>query len=189
MESLVNTIRAMISISDKELEYFQSHCLEKRFKKNEILSKPLITPNEIFFIQKGMIRVLITDEEGVEHTIHFAQENQFIADYSAFMLKRPSVYSLQALEDTFVIVMPRSIIEWGYQELQEGDKLGRLIAEYYFIYQDTRIKNMFALTPKERYDSITEVFPNIHNRVPQHMIASYLGITPVHLSRLKNQRK
>ena len=105
------------------------------------------------------------------------------------MLKRPSVYSLQALEDTSVIVMPRSIIEWGYQELREGDKLGRLIAEYYFFYQDTRIKNMFALTPKERYDSIAEVFPNIHNRVPQHMIASYLGITPVHLSRLKNQRK
>jgi len=189
MESLVTVIQAMIGISDEELEYLLAHCLEKRFKKNDILSKPMVTPNEIFFIQNGMIRVLITDENGVEHTIHFAQENQFIADYSAFMLKTPSVYTLQALEDTQVVIMPRSIIEWGYQELKQGDKLGRLIAEYYFIYQDNRIKNMYALTPKERYDSITEVFPNIHNRVPQHMIASYLGITPVHLSRLKSQRK
>lgn len=65
--------------------------------------------------------------------------------------------------------------------------MGRLIAEWYFIYKDTRIKNLYALTPKERYDQITDVFPNIHNRVPQHMIASYLGITAVHLSRLKKQ--
>ena len=112
-------------------------------------------------------------------------ENQFIADYSCFMLRERSLYTLQAIEETEVVIMPRSAIEWGYKDLQQGDKLGRLIAEYYFIYQDNRIKNLYARTPKERYDSITDVFPNIHNRVPQHMIASYLGISPVHLSRLK----
>ena len=90
-----------------------------------------------------------------------------------------------SIEETEVVVLPRSAIEWGYKHLTEGQKMGRLIAEYYFIYQDDRIKNLYARTPKQRYDSITEVFPNIHNRVPQHMIASYLGITPVHLSRLK----
>jgi CRP-like cAMP-binding protein len=128
---------------------------------------------------------LITDKEGDEHTIHFALENQFISDYSNFMQKQPSFYTLQALEETEVVVVPRSAIEWGYKNLKEGEKMGRLIAEYYFIYQDNRIKNTYSRTPKERYDNITNVFPNIHNRVPQHMIASYLGITPVHLSRLK----
>lgn len=81
--------------------------------------------------------------------------------------------------------MPRIAVDWGYKNLRQGERLGRLIAEYYFIYQDNRLKDLYAKTPKERYDSITEVFPNIHNRVPQHMIASYLGISPVHLSRLK----
>ena len=95
------------------------------------------------------------------------------------------MYTLEALEDTRVTILPRSAIEWGYSHLNEGDKMGRLIAEFYFIYQDNRIKNQYIRTPKERYDSITDVFPNIHNRVPQHMIASYLGITPIHLSRLK----
>ena len=128
---------------------------------------------------------MITDNEGVEHTIHFALENQFIADYSSFIRQQPSIYTLQAIEEMEVVVLPRSAIEWGYQNLQEGQKLGRLIAEFYFIYQDNRIKNSYSRTPKERYDTITEVFPNIHNRVPQHMIASYLGITSVHLSRLK----
>ena len=92
---------------------------------------------------------------------------------------------MQALEETQVVVLPRSAIEWGYKNLIEGQKLGRLIAEFYFIFQDERTKNIYVRTPKQRYDSITEVFPNIHNRVPQHMIASYLGITSVHLSRLK----
>jgi hypothetical protein len=103
------------------------------------------------------------------------------------MLGELSIQTIQALEDTEVVVIPRSAIEWGYANLNEGDKFGRLVAEFYFIYHDNRIKNLYARTPKERYDTITEVFPNIHNRAPQHMIASYLGITPVHLSRLKKE--
>lgn len=175
----------MISISETECDEFFCQLIEKSFKRQAILSQPGVVPNEIFFINSGLIRVIINDQEGVDHTIHFALENQFIADYSNFMLQQRSFYSLQAVEDTQVVVLPRSAIEWGYKNLREGQKLGRLIAEFYFIYQDDRIKNMYARSPKERYDSIAEVFPNIHNRVPQHMIASYLGITPVHLSRLK----
>jgi hypothetical protein len=74
------------------------------------------------------------------------------------------------LEETEVVVLPRIAVEWGYKNLKEGQKMGRLIAEYYFIYQDDRIKNLYVRTPKQRYDSITKVFPSIHNRVPQHMI-------------------
>lgn len=175
----------MIEISLEEQYKFLSLCISKTFKRNDILSRPGVVPNEIFFISKGLVRVIVTDNVGVDHTIHFAMENQFIADYSCFMLKQPSLYLLEALEETETVVLPRAAVDWGYQNLSQGDRLGRLIAEFYFIYQDNRVTNMYARTPKERYDTITSVFPNIHNRVPQHMIASYLGITPVHLSRLK----
>jgi CRP-like cAMP-binding protein len=185
MNQLSIAIRQMIDISDAEMEKFLSQTSLKVYKKQSLLSLPEVIPNDIFFINKGILRVMITDNEGVEHTIHFALENQFIADYSSFIRQQPSIYTLQAIEEMEVVVLPRSAIEWGYQNLQEGQKLGRLIAEFYFIYQDNRIKNSYSRTPKERYDTITEVFPNIHNRVPQHMIASYLGITSVHLSRLK----
>jgi CRP-like cAMP-binding protein len=185
MEQIRHIMKQMISISEDELNDFLSQSITKTFKRNETVSRTNAVPNEIFFINKGLIRVMITDNKGTEHTVHFALENQFISDYSNFMQKQPSFYTLQALEETQVVVLPRSAIEWGYKNLQEGEKMGRLIAEYYFIYQDNRIKNTFSRTPKQRYDSITDVFPNIHNRVPQHMIASYLGITPVHLSRLK----
>ncbi len=185
MRQLATAIRHMIAISEAEMAAFLEKCYLKTFKKQEELSRPGPVPNEVFFINQGILRVVILDQKGTEHTIHFAMENQFIADYSSFMLRQPALYTLQALEETEVVVMPRSAIEWGYANLSQGDKLGRLIAEFYFIYQDDRIKNLYARSPKERYDSIAEVFPNIHNRAPQHMIASYLGISPVHLSRLK----
>ncbi len=185
MEQIKQVMKQMIDVSEEELKDFLNQAIIKTFKRHETVSRLNTTPNEIFFINKGIIRVFITDKEGTEQTIHFALENQFIADYSNFIQKQPSFYSLQTLEETQAVILPRSAIEWGYKNLKEGQKMGRLIAEFYFIYQDDRIKNMYARTPKQRYDSITNVFPNIHNRVPQHMIASYLGITAVHLSRLK----
>ncbi len=185
MEQIRVVIKQMIDISEDELNDFLRQAVTKTYKRQEILSRPNAVPNDVFFINQGIIRVLVTDHEGTEHTIHFALENQFIADYSNFIQSQPSIYALQALEETQVVILPRTSIEWGYKNLINGQKMGRLIAEYYFIYQDDRIKNTFVRTPKQRYDSISDVFPNIHNRVPQHMIASYLGITPIHLSRLK----
>jgi CRP-like cAMP-binding protein len=185
---LTAVMQKMIQLSSKELDDFLAQTLIKTFRKQEILNRPGAIPNEIFFVTKGIIRVLVTDNDGVDHTLHFALENQFITDYSCFLLKQPSLYSLQAVEETEVVILPRATIEWGYKHLAEGNKLGRLVAEFYFIYQDNRIKNLYARTPKERYDSITDIFPDIHNRVPQHMIASYLGISAVHLSRLKKEK-
>lgn len=177
----------MIKASEQELDEFLSYCHVRSFKKGDSLSSPGQVPKEIFFVLSGMLRVTVTDNSGMEHTIHFASENQFIADYSSFLVRQPALYRLEAIEPLEAIIIPRQAIEWGYEHMQQGQKLGRLIAEYYFIYQDNRIRNGYARTPKERYDTITEVFPNIHNRAPQHMIASYLGITPVHLSRLKKE--
>jgi CRP-like cAMP-binding protein len=136
MNQVQNVIQQMISITDEELNSFLGKSFVKTFPKNHIISKDDSIPNEIYFINKGIIRVFLSDNQGEEHSIYFALENQFIA-------------------------------------------------EYYFIYQDNRIKNLYLTTPIERYNSIKNIFPNIHNRVPQHMIASYLGITPIHLSRIK----
>lgn len=184
---LVHAIRTMIDITDDELSLFLARTSIKNIKMKTIVNSANKIMNEIYFINSGLFRVFITDNEGTEHTIHFALENQFISDYTSFLLKSPSHSSIQALENMEVVVIDRETIEWGYQFLKEGQKLGRLIAEYYFIYQDTRIVNQYALTPKQRYDAIATVFPNIHNRAPQYMIASYLGITPIHLSRLKRE--
>lgn len=188
MEAFRGAILQMIRASKEELDVFLGMCNPKTFSKNEVILQPGSIPQEVLFIKSGLIRVIVTDRQGNEHTIHFAMENQFITDYSSFILNQPALYSMQTLEKTEVVVLPRKAIEWGYTNLHEGEKMGRLVAEFYFIYQDNRIKNIYSRSPKERYEAITDVFPNIHQRVPQHMIASYLGITPVHLSRLKKSK-
>ncbi len=188
MEQLKQVMQSMIGISNLEFDSFSSACQIKTYDKNEIVSLPQTIPNEIYFIKKGLIRVFINDDKGDQHTIHFAMENEFIADYSNYIMMKPGVYTLQALEILEIISIPRSAIEWGYTHLKEGNKMGRLIAEYYFMYQDDRINSRYLKTPKERYLLINTIFPNIHQRVPQHMIASYLGITSIHLSRLKNSK-
>lgn len=181
------TIASMISISDEEMAEFLGRLTVRKAKRKEFLAVPEQVPDEIFFINSGLVRVLLTDQEGNEHTTHFAYPNQFIADYSCFLQGIPSFYALQALEETEVTVLSREAIDWGYQNMEDGDKLGRLIAEFYFIYQDNRIMNQYLRKPKERYDALASIFPDIHNKAPQHMIASYLGITPIHLSRLKRE--
>ena len=177
----------MISLSEVEAKGLMGFCYENSFKKKSLLSEDDKFIDEVYFIRKGILRVKIIDLDGKEHTTHFAIEGQFIADYNAFLTRKKSRYQLEAMEDTEVIVLPRAGIDWGYEQMKEGEKLGRLIAEYYFIYLDTRIQHLYTLSPIERYELMNEIFPNIHNRVPQHMIASYLGITPIHLSRIKRQ--
>lgn len=187
MELLKAAISEMISISESEAESFMSMCYRRAFKKKEVFSEDYKIIDEVYFIEKGIIRVKIYDLNGSEHTIHFAIENQFIADYRAFLTREKSRYQLEAMEPTDVIVLPKEAIEWGYEHMEHGEKLGRLIAEYYFTYLDRRIEHLYTLSPLERYELMNQIFPNIHNRVPQHMIASYLGITPIHLSRIKGQ--
>lgn len=189
MERIRHSIKQMIEASEEELDNFLEDCYTKKVKKKAILSRPNVVPHEIYFINYGTLRLVILDRKGTEHTISFGIENQFIADYSHFLQKSPSIYSLQALEDSEIVVLPRAAIERGYKNLRQGDRLGRCIAEYYFIYHDNRIKDMYFRTPKERYDILNNIYPNIHNRVPQHMIASYIGITSVHLSRLKKESR
>jgi len=185
MEKIKQFLKNLINITDDEMHLLLKDSCVKNFKRSDIIAKSHQIPNEIYFVNSGIIRLFLFDNDGVEHTKYFALENQFIVDYSSFILKKKAHYALQALEPTEVVVLPRSSVEWGYQKLNEGQKLGRLIAEYYFIYQDNKIKDEYTKSPKERYEGITSVFPEIINRVPQHMIASYLGITSVHLSRLK----
>lgn len=185
IQQCLRVICTMIDLSAEEAAWFAGSCSTRFLKRKASLLHPGERVDEVYFVVSGLLRVYVTDKEGREHTIHFATENQFITDYSSFLRNELAVYTIEAIETTEIVVLSRDLIEKGYRELTQGEKLGRLIAEYYFVYQDHHIRKMHTHSPKERYDEIRQIFPGILQRAPQHMIASYLGITPVHLSRLK----
>lgn len=160
--ALATAIRQMISLTDAEGAEFLSRCATQTFPAKSFLAEQGAVANDIFFIVKGITRSVIAAHTGEEHTIHFSLENQFICDYTSFMLQSPATNGIQAVEDTEVVVLSRQSIEWGYGNLAEGDKLGRLIAEYYFVYFDNRLKNQYEDQGYFR-----------------HVFKKYTGLTPL----------
>lgn len=180
-------IKSQINASDDELKELISKCEIKTYKKKTIISKSNNTNQDLFFIEKGLIRLFITDSRGIQHTTHFAQENVFITDYTALASGEPAKYNLEAIEDTEIVILSKKNLNWLYTNLEEGEKLSRKVLDNYFVYFDNRLQHFYTHTPQERFDLMNSIFPDIYNKVPQHMIASYINITPVHLSRLKKR--
>ncbi len=92
------------------------------------------------------------------------------------------------MEDTTIALMSFEMLHDGYKNLRNGERLGRLLAEEYFFVFNDKIQAIYTQSPIERYNNLTKIFPNILQRIPQHHIASYLNISSVNLSRLKNSK-
>lgn len=185
---IINLYRMIISyiyISDTEWQYCQSMLSSSFFLKKSMLLNENDDCDKIFFVVSGLLRIYFADEKGEEKTFHFCLENTFATDYESFLKNVPSNHSIQAMEDTVVIVISREMLHNFYNTVRYGEKLGRLITQEYFFIINDKIKALYTNSPKERYVSMNRHFPNLFQRVPQYYIASYLNITPVHLSRLK----
>jgi CRP-like cAMP-binding protein len=186
IESIFRVISGYIDINEKEWTYYASMFREKKLKKKEIILKEGSNCRDVFFVVRGLLRVYFVDKEGAEKTFHFALENTFVTDYKSFLKRLPSNFSVQAMEDSTIVLMSYDMLHDGYKKLRFGEKLGRLLAEdYLFIFSD-KIQSIYTESPMERYKSMNLKFPKILQRIPQHYIASYLNISSVHLSRLKN---
>lgn len=180
-------IQSLIEINNEEWGSYSAMFSVKNYNKKELLLQSGKICNYIYFINKGLLRIYFEDKNGNESTFYFSQENDFAVDYESFLNRTPSNYTIEAMEDTQVVRMSYKMIIDGYQKLRYGEKLGRLLAEKYFVIFSRKIQNIYTKTPFERYQLMNIQFPNIRQRVPQHFIASYLNISSVHLSRLINK--
>lgn len=187
MTNFPNVIASMISMSDIEKEELIKRTEIVTFNKHDIIRKQGDLVEEVYFVEKGIIRFTTLDKKGKSHTIHFASENQFSTDYTAFLNSSNSIYTVEALEDTKLSKMSKTNVDWLFGKVEEGEKFGRIILDHHYQYLENRVLDKQILTPKERYDKMSIVFPGIHQRVPQYMVASYIGVSKVHLSRLKNE--
>ena len=186
LENIKKVISNYIEISNDEWTSYASKLCIKDIKKKEIILSQGHICSDVFFVVDGLLRMFFVDHDGEEKTFHFSFENTFSADYESFLKKIPSNYTIQAMEDTTIVLMSYEMLHEGYKSLRSGEKLGRLLTEEYFFIFNDKIQAIYTQSPIERYNNLTEKFPNILQRIPQHYIASYLNISPVHLSRLKN---
>jgi CRP-like cAMP-binding protein len=180
-----------VEFTEAELVAFNKQCTQVNFSKGELIMNEGDVQNSLYFITKGIIRNYVENKKGEVKIYNFRSENMTVTGYAPYNYEDnlKALVNVECLEDCTLIKVPYEAINFVINNMKLGDRLGRYMAEahvvqmlHYVIQRDTK-------TIIERLDSIDKSFPNIHQRVPQYMIASYLGITPVHLSNLKKKRK
>jgi CRP-like cAMP-binding protein len=179
-------VSRFVSFSESEKHLVENAFSFQRVPKKTVLVKEGEVARELYFINKGLIRLYYTKD--IEEITGFIfKEYLFASSYDSFLSKTPSIQTLETLEDCELLVIGYNELEELYETVPKVNILTRKVAEQRFI-NGQRILSSFILdSPEERYRKFTEQHGDLLLRVPQHMIASFLGITPVSLSRIRKR--
>lgn len=181
-------VKQCISLSEEELEIFHSLLEHKIVKKKSLLLKAGEVCNFEAFIIKGCIRTYYVDESDNEVDLHFAIENWWISDLPSFTFRKPATLNIQALEDCELLSISYEAKEKLFLEVPKFERMFRLMIQRTHEEMMNRFISTLSQTAEERYDNFLRKYPAIPQRVPQHLIAAYLGISPEFLSKIRSRK-
>ena len=138
----------------------------------------------VAFVASGLVRVL-ADRDGDSRTVYFAPEGTFVSEYESFLTDVPARLRIEAVEPTDLLVLSRETVREAYARWPWGDRLGRVIAERLFVEANARLVSFYLDSAETRYLALEASRPDLLQRVPQHMIAEYVGVRPPSLSRIR----
>lgn len=186
-ERYFESFRKKVPLSTQEEELIKGYLSVKKIRKRQYLLQEGDVDKVIAFIEKGALRSYSVDEAGNEHIVQFAIEGWFISDLYSFLTGEAASYNIDALEDSELVIISKSANE-------ELLKISPTYQAYLFqqitgayIALQRRITSSNSTSHEERYKAFITTYPDIVQRVPQHMIASYLGIKPETLSRIRRR--
>jgi len=189
MNALFNQLKAHVSkritISDDAMEYFASLAEVKHLKKRQRLLEAGSVSRIQTYVNKGSLRLFYTDEKLHDHLVQWGFEDWWVADLTSFLTGEPAQYSIDALEDCELLIFQHDQIEALYVKFPVFERYFRILIQNAVVAAQKRIIVGMSENAEERYLRIIKKFPQIEARVAQHQIASYLGISPEALSRLK----
>jgi len=139
------------------------------------------------FITRGCLRSYVIDKNGKEHIIQFAPENWWISEQNSLIKQEPAMYYIDAVEDTDVLLGQRDFNDKLTEILPAGGQMLQLLFQNSFRSMQKRVVNLLSASAEQRYVEFMKMYPTVALRVPQKMIASYLGITPESLSRIRKE--
>lgn len=187
MELLFKNLERHVSLNDKDKNLLTETFHPKKYKRKQFLLESGDVCRYTYFVTKGCIRTYYTDKEGEEHVISFSIEDWWTGDIASFSTGEPSVFSIDTLEDSEVLVADKAGMEKLYRDIPQLEKYFRIIFQNALAAQFQRITNTNSFTAEERYIAFQKKYPQFVMRIPQKYLASYLGITPEFLSKLKKQ--
>lgn len=176
-------------MSKAEIETFQLYLNPKRIEKKEFLLKAGQFCKSRYFITKGCVRLFYIDAKGNEQIIHFGIDNWWITDYESLVNNKPSTLSIQAIENTELLELPQETFDELCNRVPVVERLFRKIMEKTYIATQKRIEYLYSLKGEEQFRLFISANPDFVQRVPQYMIASYLGMSPEFISKIRAKMK
>ncbi|MFC4209560.1 Crp/Fnr family transcriptional regulator [Pedobacter lithocola] len=187
-KALYNHIERFTALTFEEKEILDSFLTPLSLKKKEFLHQAGESCRKNYFVVKGCLRLYFIDIKGAEQTTQFAIENWWISDLTSFISQKTSEFYIQAAEPTEVIYIERRNYDTLFNRLPMLEKYFRLIYQKLHQASQLRIKYLYSQTAEERYVNFNKLFPEFVQRVPQYMLASYLGFTPEFLSKIRSKK-
>lgn len=180
-------VERFVPLSDSDWELFLPHLKERVIKKNDFMLREGETGRELGYVVEGTMRHYYT-KDGEEKTTYFYFENALVGPYVSCITGQPSLITFEAIADTRLLVFPYSAMQTLYTQSHVWERFGRVLAEYLAMGLEDRMVGLLTLSAEERYLQLLQSNKQkIIERIPQHLIANYLGITPVSLSRIRNR--
>lgn len=180
-------INAIISITEEEFEYCKTLFVPRKLRKRQYLLQEGDVCRYQAFVEKGIMRSYTIDEKGNEHILQFAPEGWWMADLSSFITEEPSVFNIEVLEEVELLLITKASWELLMQKVPKFEHFFRILIQNNLIATQKRLLHSLSEPAEEKYNRFAGMYPECVMRVPQHMIASYLGISRETLSRLKKQ--
>lgn len=182
MKSVFQSINVL---PQNELDQVDDLISFRKLKKGEILLKENQVCNEIYFIKKGILRSYFFNHQGDEITNCFAFESEFMASFSSFITQKPAEENIQALVDTELQIISRENLEKLYKLGKHWQEIGRKLTEMEYVTLQKRMISFQKLSGAQRYEELYQNHQKYLQLIPLQYLASYLGVTPRHLSRIR----
>lgn len=176
-----------LAIDDDHILSIVETCTVRKVQKDEFLLRENEYCKYTFFVETGLLRQYSIDNKGKEHTITFAPESWFVSDRESIYFNQPSAYFIQALEDSEVALVDERFIQLISEKIPSFITFNNKLLHNHIRRLQNRINMLLSATAEERYLEFINMYPDILLRVPQTMVASYLGITPESLSRVRKE--
>ena len=178
-------LEKMFPLTEEEFALFHELYIPMELKKGEFLQREGEVVKYAAFVTKGCLRNYVIDNKGREHVVMFAPENWWIVDSNSIMNGTPTTYFVDAIEDSVVLLSDKKTNETIMNRVPGYAKSFQTGVQKHAAAKDKRIVQSLTATAEERYLNFLETYPTIAQRVPQHMLASYLGVTPETVSRIR----
>ncbi|WP_293303987.1 Crp/Fnr family transcriptional regulator [Pedobacter sp. UBA5917] len=187
-EILTRHLKNFASLTDQDITESLPLWKPRKIAKGDYFNMQSMVCNDLGLVVKGIFRIFYRDPEGGEEkNLFFFSENQFVVSFRSFISRNPCWYFIEAMEDSEIIFISYRDLNALYERNLNWGKFGRLLAETFFAYAQSRTEEFIFFSHEQRFLRLLEEHPNIVERIPAYHISSFLGITNPSLSRIRKR--